>query len=160
MTGPDGTVSNFVSGLRLRLEWSLERPTYNLGLIDWRSSIHIRARSRARAGHVAKRVAEQVASSEPARRQRSAYVTSQRREQGDGGGTQGQDSHSQGLLHSLFSAIQDMQAQIGHRGEPLDELNLTVPLDMKQKIWDGKFVEMSDLRRKGSRTEEKAKCSA
>ena len=59
----------------------------NLGLIDWRSSIHIRARSRARAGHVAEHVAEQVASSEPARRQRSAYVTSQRREQGDGGGT-------------------------------------------------------------------------
>ena len=77
----------------------------NLGLIDWRSSSHIRARSRARAGHVAEHVAEQVASSEPARRQRSAYVTSQRREQGDGGGTQGQDSHSQGLLHSLFSAI-------------------------------------------------------
>ena len=69
----------------------------NLGLIDWRSSIHIRARSRARAGHVAEHVAEQVASSET-RRQRSAYVTSQRREQGDGGGTQGQNSHSQGLL--------------------------------------------------------------
>ena len=48
-----------------------------------------------------------------------------------------------------------MQAQIKHRGEPLDELNLTVPLDMKQKIWDGKFVEMSDLRRKGPLTEEK-----
>ena len=102
MTGSDGTVSNFVSGLRLRLEWSSERPAYNLELIDWRSSIHIRARSRARsrarAGHVAEHVAEQVASSEPARRQRSAYVTSQRREQGDGGGTQGQNSHSQGLL--------------------------------------------------------------
>ena len=46
--------------------------------------------------------------------------------------------------------FEKLQAQAKFRAEPLDELNLTVPLDVKErkKNWDHGYIVLTDLSRK------------
>ena len=53
-----------------------------------------------------------------------------------------------GVLNSLLMKIHDLEKKALVKGDLVDPLHLTVPEEIKNKIWEGKFVEFKELLKK------------
>ena len=55
-----------------------------------------------------------------------------------------QDIHK-GLLTILYEKIENLEKKMLMKGDLIDNLHLTVPAEIRQKIWAGNYVDLSTL---------------
>ena len=53
-----------------------------------------------------------------------------------------------GLLNSIYSELSSLKDQVAVKGDLIDHLRLVVPAELKDRICDGKFVDLADLLKK------------
>ena len=61
-----------------------------------------------------------------------------------------------GVLDSLLAKINSLEQLAQVKGDLVDQLHLTVPEDLKAKIWAGEFIEFKDLLKKSFKSSEEA----
>ena len=52
---------------------------------------------------------------------------------------------NQGLLTILYEKIENLEKKMLMKGDLIDNLHLTVPAEIRQKIWAGNYVDLSTL---------------